>query len=237
MIQARIALISDVHYGTDGGDVDAERDPAQGLGLFRGAVALVNEEIRPDLTVLLGDLVETGGTSAGLDCLREIREAAAALHGPVLAIPGNHDPGPDLFYSIFDCPPGHMDVGELRLVPFIDPPAPEYNAVRTEAGLARMASETRGFSGPICAVQHVPVFPPGTAQCPFNYINAKEVVTAMRANGIGLSVSGHYHRGAQYHTVGLFSIAVPALCNPPYPVSVLVAAEGWVSLQLERVRG
>lgn len=235
MIQARVAVISDVHYDTSGEAVDGERDPAEGLELFRRAVELVNEEIRPDVTVLLGDLVEAGETDTGVACLRAIHDAAATLHGPVLAIPGNHDPDPDVFYSIFEPSPGHLDAGGVRFVPFVDPPAPEHNAVRVETGLGRMAAETAGFRGPVCALQHVPVFPPDATRCPFNYVNAAEVVAAMRANGIGFSVSGHYHRGAQYHAADLFSAVVPALCNAPHPVSVLVIAEGWVSLQFERV--
>ncbi|MFO7975685.1 MAG: hypothetical protein R6V12_13735, partial [Candidatus Hydrogenedentota bacterium] len=81
----------------------------------------------------------------------------------------------------------------------------------------RFGEARAAFEGPIVSVQHVPLFQPGTCDCPYNYTNADEILTAMRANKVGCAISAHWHRGVELvHTDGVVSIVNPALCEEPF---------------------
>ncbi len=221
-----IAAITDVHY-------DLEENPEEpdyltiADRLFGLAVERVNSAVRPDVTLLLGDLVDGEDKPDALVCLRKICAIADEIDGPVIAIPGNHDPAPEAFYEVFDKPAETVDVAGVRFLPFVDAEAPEWNACRAPEDVQRMTDARAGFDGTIVSVQHVPLFRPGTDDCPYNYTNADEVVGAMAEHGIRLAISGHYHRGMDVsQPSGLRSIAAPALCEVPFRFYEIVLDEG-----------
>jgi len=215
-VKCRVAILSDIHFDTDGRD-SSKRQFSRGKELFAEAVHFVNERISPDVVLVLGDLVDAGGTGEGLRCLRELRPEADLIEAPVLAIPGNHDPGPEAFYTVFEPLPRWLDVKGVRFVPFVDPEAPEYNAYRPAESLRRLEEARAGFDGPVVSVQHVPLFQPGACSCPYNYTNALEILDMMRATGVGCAISGHYHPGVEIaHAGGIVSIVNPALCEEPF---------------------
>jgi 3',5'-cyclic AMP phosphodiesterase CpdA len=220
-----IAAISDVHY-------DLKENPERpdyltmADKLFRLAVERVNSVVRPDVTLLLGDLVDGEDSPDALACLRQIRAIADEIVGPVIAIPGNHDPAPETFYEVFDKPTDTVDVAGVRFLPFVDADAPDWNACRSPADIQRMIDARRGFDGPIVSVQHVPLFAPGTDDCPYNFTNTDEILPVMAEHGIRLAISGHYHRGTDVSQPnGLRSIAVPALCDVPFRFCEIVLDE------------
>jgi 3',5'-cyclic AMP phosphodiesterase CpdA len=215
-MDCRVALLSDIHFDAEACDFKERKCP-RGKELFTEAVHYVNERVTPDLVLVLGDLVDAGDTEEGGRCLRELRPALDLVEAPVLAIPGNHDPAPECFYTVLESVPRWLDVGGVRFVPFVDPEAPEFNAQRPSEALARFAEARADFDGPIVSVQHVPLFQPGVCDCPYNYVNAEEILQAMRGAGVGCAISGHWHRGiAVSHADGFVSIVNPALCEPPF---------------------
>lgn len=216
----RIAAITDLHHrrppstGADQPDVDR-------AALLKRVVEELNERVRPDVTVLLGDLLDDPSEA---ELLRDLRTILDQLNCPWLAIPGNHDPAPAFFYAIFPWVE-HLDVKGVRLVSFVDEEQPEWNACRTAAGFEQMARAASGYGGVLVALQHVPVGVPGR-ETPYGYTNYEDVAGAMRRHGYRLALSGHYHEGRPLQTAdGVTTMTVPALGEPPFSYA-LVMIEG-----------
>lgn len=216
-MKIKIAVVADTHYESRGNILfPSQRGDIADI-LFLRAVHRINRIIRPDLTVILGDIHNAGGMPEGMKQLERIREIAARLKSPWLIIPGNHDAPPELFYSVFPRPAETTDINDVRFVPFLDPEEPGFNARRTGPDLARMKRARKNWHGQIVMFQHVPLFPPDRVNCPYNYVNANDIIAAMRRNGIVLAISGHYHEGLELiNDNGVNFLAAPALCQPPF---------------------
>jgi len=214
-VNIKIALIADLHYDTVP-SVPKRRGEIADILLLR-TVHRLNRMIKPDITVVLGDLLDRGDDPDAARLQGRLRQVLDVLESPVIVLPGNHDADVDAFYRDFERPPDFVDIKGYRLVPFLDPEEPDWNARRTECDLERMRRLRGGFDGPIVALQHVPVFPPGMSECPYNYTNADEVIAAMRANAVNVALSGHYHEGMDLvrHDRLVF-LAGPALCELPF---------------------
>lgn len=213
-MSVKIAVLTDVHYDSaDSGEHKRRRWCADIL--LERAVARINRFIKPDVTLLLGDLTDDGTLPQALDDLRRLRKACNALDSPTIAVPGNHDP--DAFYAVFERPDDWVDIAGVRFVPFDDPEAPKFCATRLGEDLARMKAARTGFDGPLISLQHVPIFPPGTDECRYNYTNVDDVMRAMRESGYALSISGHHHKGVDLirDDSGAYLVG-PALCESPF---------------------
>ena len=216
-MKIKIAVVGDTHYEPRGNILSSARRGEIADILLLRAVHRINRVIRPDITVILGDIHNTGGIQEGLSQLEQIRKIAALLKSPWLIIPGNHDAPPELFYSVFPRPAETRDINDVRFVTFLDPEEPGFNARRTDHDLERMKMARAGWHGQIVILQHVPLFPPGRANCPYNYLNADDIIAVMRQNGIILAISGHYHEGlGLINDNGVNFLATPALCQPPF---------------------
>lgn len=213
-----IVAIADIHA--------AERNPvgcpgrcgAMAEQLLSRAVERINGELKPDVTLFLGDLLDDGRGPRGATALRRLRGIIDRLQSPVVVIPGNHDGDADAFYREMPRPAAVVEVGGVRLLPFLDPEEPDYNARRTTADLERMTAARDGFAGPIIALQHVPLLPPGYGASPYRLTNAPAAIDAMRAAAITLAISGHFHAGEPvlHHQSSAF-VVTPALCEAPFP--------------------
>ncbi len=232
-MHCRVAVISDVHFTRERDEETAPtRQGWRGKELLTDAVHMVNEEINPDIVLVLGDLVDDGETEAGPPLLRELRPAVDLIEAPMLVLPGNHDPAPEEFYRVFEPLPEWMDADGVRFVPFVDPEAPEFNAWRPPESLARLVEAREEFDGPIVSVQHVPLFRPGACDCPYNYTNAEEILETMQAYGAVCAISGHYHRGIAVADAGGFvSISNPALCEAPFRFLEVTFSSGAIAVR------
>jgi len=234
-MKTRIALLADPHF-TDARSKPGSRMNAADTLLLR-AVRRLNRFIRPDVTVVLGDVADAGAAPGAGRFYRAIREALDQLDSPAVVLPGNHDCDAETFYTYFEKPAEIIDVGGARLAVFLDEPAPGDNARRTEEGFRSMAKARSGYSGPVVALQHVPVFPAGASECPYNYTNAEEVIAAMRRYSIGLAVAGHYHSGTELVRGESASfLAAPALCKSPFAFLVLTLGAGDVQVERHELR-
>jgi histidinol phosphatase-like PHP family hydrolase len=226
----RLAVISDTHFHHDRSAAVGPRRTGIADLLMLRAVHRLNRFVRPDLTVVLGDIVDEGSsatTAAQFDTMRRILDL---LRMPWLALPGNHDGDPGRFFRHFPPLPAVLDVAGVRCLPFVDPEAPGYNAYRDSADLRRLdGARADGWKGPVVALQHVPIFPPGRHSCPYNYVNAGEIVRRMESAGITLAVSGHFHAGIDLLQNGpLWFAAAPALCEAPFAYLVVDLGDGAV---------
>ena len=213
----KIAAIADTHLAVTELSACGKRRTAIADVLLLRTVHLLNRFIKPDVTILLGDLVDSGSGPTARSDLERLKRITDLLKSPLIAIPGNHDGDADAFYQVFERPADHIDIAGARFVSFIDPEEPGYNARRTDADLKRMASAREGHDGPLVSVQHVPLFPAGASSCPYHYVNAAEAWDAFEKNGYTLSLSGHYHAGDDLMSRGAGkAIIAPALCESPF---------------------
>jgi len=212
----KLVLLADLHdAATDG--VGSRRMSVWATLILKRAVRRLNRFLKPDLVVFAGDLLENGCAPDALERYRTIRSILDALQMPWIALPGNHDAPPDVFYQVFPKPEDKLDLQGIRWMCFLDPSAPHWSAVRLPEDLARSAAAGEGWNGPIIALQHVPLFLPGTVPCPYNYENAEKALQTARKGGISLILSGHYHAGFSPVTVnGITSVSAPALCEAPF---------------------
>lgn len=216
----RIAVISDLHYADR--CASPKRKGEWATHLLTQVVRRLNNELRPDVVAILGDLVDKPGTD-DLERLRQLRGIIDQLHAPTITIPGNHDPDPDRFYQVMKRPEDTIDIGNARFLTFVDAEEPGYHASRNATDLDRMHNaRVDGHTGPIVMLQHVPVLPPRSTDCPYAYTNILDVLTHMDEQCITLSVGGHYHRGTQpvrrNHTTYL---CVKALCEEPFTFTLI----------------
>lgn len=215
----RLAVVADIHYGDRLNLRNPKRQGLEGARLFDRVLRRLAAEGWPDALIVAGDLIDCAGeddftVEARLD---ELAKILAAVPVPVIAIPGNHDLPPEEFYRHLPPPPEFLEVGGGRIIPFLDPERPGWNAERLPEELDRFDRARAGFSGPLIATQHVPLFPPGAEAAPYRYLNADEIIRKMHATGCVLSISGHHHSGSEMVFDGRCSYTcVPALCEPPF---------------------
>ncbi len=213
----KIAVLADLHYARVPNTAISARQGHLAQKLLATAADLVNGAVRPDVVLMMGDLVDKPDPPEARELLAELKAAADTFKAPTVIIPGNHDPAPGKFYSVFGRPPDHLDVKGFRIMPFIDKGEPECNAGRNSEDIRRMAGAGKDFPGFKISVQHVPLFPPGTHSCPYNYVNADEIIRIMKESKFLLSVGGHFHEGLDpLESQGMYFTAAPALCEAPF---------------------
>ncbi len=211
----KIAVIADIHYRETASNTT--RQGHLGAVLLRRAVERINRLVLPDVTVLLGDLLDCGDGPLARRQRCELADIAQKLVSPLIVLPGNHDGELSEFYLDFPKPPAWLDIGGYRLLPFADVGDVNFNAQRSDADLRLMQAARSGFSGKIVQLQHTSLFPSGAHDCPYNFTNIDEITSCMRRSAIDLSVSGHYHNGfgPLITDAGTF-VGAPALCEEPF---------------------
>lgn len=211
-----LAVLTDVHYGAAGALAQRRSEMADIL-LLR-AVMRLNRLVKPDVTLVLGDVLDDGAAPGAPERLAHVRTILDELDSPYLVIPGNHDGDPEAFYRVFDRPGDVVDLCGVRFLPFVDAEEPGYNASRRPVDLARFQQARAEYDGPIVALQHVCLAPPERVLAPYNYTNAGEIVRAMRDAGVVLSVSGHHHPGTpDLRNDTTTFVTAPGLCESPFP--------------------
>lgn len=223
---SRIVVISDLHFSDSPVNEGMRRGDLADILLLR-VVHCLNRHVKPDVVLLLGDIIDNGDAPGARALLTRLRELLNLLHMPWLILPGNHDGDPDVFYEIMPRPQEHVDVAGIRFLPFIDAEEPGYNARRSDHDLMRMRSARGSFKGPVIALQHVPLFPDGAVDCPYRLVNSADAIAAMHAGGINLALGGHNHPGFPVvRQDNVDYLAVPALCEAPFTFQELIVGEG-----------
>ena len=215
----KIAVISDLHKMEPHEPSEGRRQGFRAVPLLKAALHEIKVRADIDVIVIGGDCVNRPEDLSGL---REIHETVVKFAScPVVAIPGNHDPAPAVFYSVFK-PCDYLDVHGMRIIPFCDEERPNWNAERVAIEFERADRICADFDGPKIFLQHVPLYPSCAPGLRYAYGNADDVVQSMKRNGAVLSLSGHQHEGlAPYEHDGMTFVCAPALCEPPFQFLVV----------------
>ena len=219
MSRARLAIINDLQMGV--GD-HPKRKMERAAELCERAVDELNATIKPDITWILGDLVQEPDEAETEARYTELLSHFKRLESLWRILPGNHDWPPSRFFDFFPLPLPREDIAGLRLMPFIDEEAPGYCAERSAYDLERMrAARDDGWEGPAIGLQHMSFHPPGSTDCPFNMSNHEACMEAMTEGGFSLSVGAHHHDGLDVQSDKQRYIVCRALCEAPHPFSVI----------------
>ena len=220
----RIAIIADSHFSSTNAITCGKRHCGIADIIMRRAAFRIKRLIKPDAVILLGDLINDGDANNGPADLAALFTHTKLIDAPTIAIPGNHDGSADAFYQVFPKPAAITDIAGVRFVINAehDEERPGYNAWRAPAGCDLLAAARKDWSGPIVALQHVPLFPPGSCNSPYHYSNADDLCQSMAAQGVTLAISAHYHHGVPLFTHNDVNYLVaPALCETPFPITVV----------------
>jgi len=225
-----LAILTDIHYGLPS-VLPQRRSEIADILLLR-AVHRLNRFIRPDVTLVLGDLVEDVTVPDVSEHMAHLRAILDKLDSPTIVIPGNHDGDVEAFYHVFERPETMEDIGGIRFLPFIDREEPGFNASRSAADIARFRAARSDYDGPIVALQHVSLAPPEQVDIPYNYTNAQAIVAAMAESGVALSIGGHHHVGAPLlRTEHSTFVNAPALCEAPFYFLIVTLAGEHITME------
>lgn len=230
----RIAVLADLHYGA-GPMPGGRRGEIADILLLR-AVKRLRRSIRPHAVVILGDLLDDGAGTGGEGRYRTLKRQLERLRCPLIVLPGNHDADLGRFHEFFPRPPEWIDVGDVRLLPFVDREEPGYNARRTILDLLRLRRARSGHQGPLVTLQHSSLFPPGMHDCPYNLTNAELVIQEMKDTGVSLSIGGHYHPGFQLERDGIDYLCCPGLCEAPFRFLEVTIDDGRVEVEQHQLQ-
>jgi histidinol phosphatase-like PHP family hydrolase/predicted phosphodiesterase len=230
-MKIRIAAVTDIH--APGSDKHPERRGELAENLLLRVVNRFNRWIKPDITIIGGDIVDGCDSQTAQNQLEKTRQLLDKLSCPYVVVRGNHDPSADYFYKVFERQ-NQLDINGYRFVVFDDPEEPNFCASRTVDQLQRFGFVRTGHSGPVISVQHVPLFPPAASDCPYNYTNAEQIIAEMKKFRIFLSISGHYHKGVErINAQGINFVAAPALCEIPFSYTIIDAEDEKISVAMD----
>jgi 3',5'-cyclic AMP phosphodiesterase CpdA len=226
----RIGLVTDLHYrGAVPGTSAIARRECRRMGEVLGAALAGLRAAGADLVICAGDCVDDEldpRVPEDLDAVRRLFDASGL---PYVAVPGNHDPVPEVFYRHLPRPPRRACFGDCELLTFGDDPFDHHTQLATRGGedLAWLR-QTLTTPAPDVAlsvvVQHYTLFPehtgPGYRHTYANDAAIREVLEG--ASRPVLSVSGHNHRGSPVSDHGgVRYLTARAICERPFPYAVL----------------
>ena len=228
-----IAVITDTHFSTEQEMTCGSRHTGIAADLLQEAIAQLNKNIKPDLTILLGDLINDGNGAKADDELKTLLKHLQLLDSPFISLPGNHDGTPEYFYGIFPRPPAIADFGQVRFVNNVDAERPGYNAYRSPEGIALLQQARHNWKGQIVSLQHVPILPPGKSSCPYHYENDQEILQEFQRQGVTLAISGHHHAGVPlFKDNDTYYLVAPALCEKPFPITLVKINDNNISSEI-----
>ena len=234
MRNIRLALLSDLHYAAMPNAACPRRRGEYIPALLAAAVRKLNRELKPDLVLCGGDLINFPAAEDALTLTRNLAGILGLLDMPCVTIRGNHDVPAAEFTGIFPFR-SMVDIGPVRIVSFSDPELPGFHAYRTEEDLKRMKEAATGWDGPLFSFQHVPLLPRG--RCIYEYRNAEEILQLMSDCGYLGSISGHYHNGIPlFEENGLQYFVQSAMCESPFAVSLVdIGGNGIAGVETVRI--
>jgi histidinol phosphatase-like PHP family hydrolase/predicted phosphodiesterase len=233
----KIAIITDLHFRNSLNDNCPERCGDLADVLLERTVRRLNNYIKPDITIITGDLIDNPESPENQDLLSVLNNIIKKIDSATIVIPGNHDIPANIFYQTVSIPENIIEMKGVKILPFVDLEMPGYNSHRKTEDLTRFRVARQGFSGHIVAIQHVPLFPPDADISPYNYTNAEEIISVMEETGVSLSISGHFHKGfTPFKKNGITYATIPAICEKPFKFCIVeLSDDGSISFETQQL--
>ncbi|MHB1930373.1 MAG: metallophosphoesterase [Acidimicrobiales bacterium] len=192
--------LSDTHQRADPTARSHDRDPGERLSAVVAAVAGRGTPV--DLVLLTGDLTDDATEGA----CRRVAELVAPLGAPVLAVPGNHDAGPEV-EAVFG--PAHpVEVGGWRVVA-VASNLPSRVDGGVEASVVLGCLDTRDGRPTVLAVHHPPVGP--STHRWFQLAGAAELLDGLQTRPhVRIVASGHLHEPCEVRRGELALLGAPS---------------------------
>lgn len=226
-MHTKLAFFTDTHFGP--GEGPTKRGDLADL-LTMQAVQLINKRIKPDAVIFGGDMIDDPENPSTGDRYARMLHILDDLEPPCLFLPGNHDMAPAAFYEIFPRPQPITTVRDVKMICCIDDEAADHNATRRDEDIALIGEARQNHDGPIVVAQHVPCFPTGLTESPYNLTNAERVVVEMETHEVALVLSGHYHAGFDAEQNGVRYVSCPALCRAPFAFCDIAIGEDQINV-------
>ncbi len=210
-MKLKIAAISDMHYTPEPKVQVPKRYGDYSPAFVDAAIRMINEDIRPDILLVAGDIVDMPEQEA---LLAEIAPHFSNIACPMVAIPGNHDPAPEIFYKYIPEPPPFIDMNAHRIAVFPnDSGANGYKASRRPEESYRFGPND---GTPVLMLQHVPIALDGETSSVHTYENAEGIIDDALGHNAVFSIAAHFHGGAApYFRCRLPHLMIPSLTEAP----------------------
>lgn len=214
---ARIVMVADIHAGCD----RPTRPGSQAIPLLGQLVAHVNEHIRPDVVVDLGDRIHDEHPLRDAEHMAAVATVLSRLEAPLIAVPGNHDPGsgPGGPWPQVHHVAGLAFVGLNTNDPILDEGGGSLSDRQLDA-FETVLGELEGRGEPVVVVSHHPLDHQSAGKNPLfaefpHAMNTREGARAReimaRHRGVVAAFSGHVHWGSLRVMGGIPYVAVPSL--------------------------
>lgn len=211
----KLAVITDLRFGRVA--LSDPRDEIADILLLR-AVHRLNRVVKPDATVLLGNLLNDGTAPDAVERMGHLQKIVEKLESPAIVIPGNFDGDVETFYRCFTRPSEICELGGARLLPFLGKPGQDFSASSARHDQDRFRAARDGFSGPIVALQ-------------LSDRSIFEVAAAMSEANVCLALSGHSGESRHSSNDTTRFIAAPAMCDAPFPFLIVTIDSNGVSVE------
>ncbi len=181
------------------------------LAFVDAAMDMINDEIRPDILLVAGDLVDLPEQE---DLLKEIAPHILKAKRKMIVIPGNHDPAPEIFYKYLPEPPPFVDMNGHRIAIFPnDKGANGYKASRCQEESFRFGPDD---DTPVLMFQHVPIAWDGEHSNVHTYENAEGIIDNALSHNVVFSIAAHFHGGMPpFFRCRLPHLIIPSLTEDP----------------------
>lgn len=213
-----IVAVADTHYARQFSPEARAPLAASALAIewVTRAVAEARRVAKPDVLVLLGDLLNDHGTPGAAQEREEFAAALRELRIPFIVVPGNHDGDPQATLRAFGQQVGACRVQGRMFYTFADPYAEGDTMRRLPGALEEFLRAAEGQGAVV--LQHSPLYPEiDSTQYPYMPLNAGEIAAAYEKAGVTVSLSGHYHAGtAAAERNGVTYLTCAALTATPF---------------------
>lgn len=174
-----------------------------------------------ELIVLLGGAVDNGNEPGVKNDMESFNSELKKLGKPVIVVPGNLDPSPELVFEVFDDYEGLHEVEGYQIITFVDEfgkdDHPERSIEKMEETFFHVDSDR-----PIIVLQLNPIYPRKDSPNRDNLKNAAKIMKRYTTKGVSLSISGPAHRGTtpivKDNVVYLNCVA---LCEEPFKYTII----------------
>ncbi|MBQ7651229.1 MAG: metallophosphoesterase [Victivallales bacterium] len=210
-MELKIAAISDMHYTPEPKVQVPKRYGNHSLAFVDAAIRRIDDDIRPDILLVAGDLVDLPEQE---ELLKEIAPHILKAKSPMIVIPGNHDPAPEIFYRYLPEPPPYVDINGHRIAIFPnDKGANGFKATREPKEEFRFGPDD---GTPVIMFQHVPIALDGETSNTHTYENAEGIIANALSHNAVFSIAAHFHGGQPpYFGCRLPNLMIPSLTEAP----------------------